>query len=138
QVKEIQALMPHLHLDPIWVTTTGDRDLNTSLRTLDKTDFFTKEIDDRLLKGEFRIAAHSAKDLPKQIPYGLKIIALTQGVDPSDVIVTNQDPLPYGAKIGTSSVRRECLLKKCRPDLSFVDIRGPIEARLALLDEGKV
>ncbi len=136
--RELTLFHPDVEFIPHLVATTGDRDLNTSLCTLDKTDFFTKEIDTLQLQGKIRISIHSAKDLPEPMKEGLMVVALTRGVDSSDTLVYNTDPLPRGAIIGTSSLRREQNLLKWRPDLKCVDIRGSIEQRLALLDEGKV
>lgn len=135
---ELVVFHPHIIFVPQWITTTGDQNLNLSLRMLDKTDFFTREIDLRQLQGEIRISIHSAKDLPEPLKKGLTVVALTQGVDPSDILVYNTYPLPHSALIGTSSLRREQNLLKWRPDLRCVDIRGSIEHRLALLDEGKL
>lgn len=141
-LEEIRAFDIEVDFEPIWVTTTGDRDLATSLRTLDKTDFFTKEIDRLQLEGVCQIAIHSAKDLPDPLPKGLELAALTKGVDPSDVLVLRQgealESLPFGAKVGTSSVRREENVKALRCDLECVDIRGDILRRLELLDTGAV
>lgn len=145
QYREVSDLLhpfhPHVKLDPIWFKTTGDIDLQTSLRTLDKTDFFTKEIDAALLRGECRIAIHSAKDLPDPLPQGLKMIALTRGVDPRDALVMRPGEslhsLPAGAKIATSSDRREVMVRELRADLIFIDIRGTIDQRLMKLDMGE-
>ena len=127
---------------PLWLKTTGDLDQITSLLTQEKTDFFTKEVDAAVLDGRCQIAIHSAKDLPDPIPEGLVVAAYTKGVDPSDVLVFREEDslekLPLGAKVGTSSLRREENLKNLRSDLHAVDIRGTIEKRLALLDEGAV
>jgi len=146
QVKEVEgelkAFYPTIAFDPIWVETQGDKDLKTSLRHLGKTDFFTREIDAIQLAGGCRITIHSAKDLPEPLPRGLKLIALTHGVDPADVLVLREKEtlmtLPLAAKIGTSSLRREEQVKGLRSDLVCVDIRGTIEARLKLLDRGEV
>ena len=120
--------------------TTGDKDQKTSLRTLEKTDFFTKEIDELQLAGGCRISIHSAKDLPDPLPKGLTMVALTQGVDPSDSLVLREnetiESLPHGAKMGTSSARREKNIRDLRSDFICVDVRGNIQARLALLDQG--
>jgi hydroxymethylbilane synthase len=125
-----------------WVATRGDKDLKTSLRGLEKSDFFTYEIDQMLLKRECRIAVHSAKDLPEPLCEGLAVAALTRGVDPADVLVFRDGEsvksLPLGAKIGTSSLRREKMLRSLRADFISVDIRGTIEQRLSLLDRGDV
>jgi hydroxymethylbilane synthase len=137
QVQEIARLLPSVTFDVRLVETVGDRDQKTSLRTLDKTNFFTKELDEMLLSGVCRVAIHSAKDLPEPLPQGIVMIALTEGLDASDVLVFN-GPLPYGAKIGTSCERREKAVKAFRPDLQCVDIRGTIEHRLKVLDEKKL
>lgn len=141
-LQELKQYHPLVEFHPIWVHTTGDRDLNTSLKTLEKTDFFTKEIDALQLSGGCRISVHSAKDLPEPLRAGLAIVALTKGVDPSDSLVLRDqetfENLPLGAKIGTSSLRREKNIGDLRPDLVCVDIRGNIQARLALLDQGIV
>ncbi len=141
-LQELLQFHPDVEFEPIWITTTGDRDLKTSLRSLEKTDFFTKEIDALQLSEGCRLSVHSAKDLPNPLPKGLVIAALTKGVDPSDSIVLRSgetlETLPLGAKIGTSSERREKNIRDLRSDLVCVDIRGNIQARLALLDAGVV
>lgn len=134
--RELVQHHPHVQFDPLWVTTTGDKDQQTSLRTLNKTDFFSREVDQLQLEGKIRISIHSAKDLPEPLTPGLKIVALTRGVDPSDVIVYNRD-LPHGAVIGTSSDRRAQNLLEWRSDIQCADIRGNIDERLAQLDAGK-
>ncbi|HEY5234717.1 MAG TPA: hydroxymethylbilane synthase, partial [Rhabdochlamydiaceae bacterium] len=98
---------------------------------------FTREVDQLQLKGEFRISIHSAKDLPEPLASGLKIIAVTKGVDPSDVLVYNQE-LPENAVIATSSHRREQNLREWKEGFRFVDIRGTIPERLAILDSGQI
>ena len=145
QVEEVLLLLLKHHPDvfflPKWFATTGDLDLKTSLTHLEKTDFFTKEIDEAVLQGTCRIGIHSAKDLPESLPDSLCIIAYTKGVDPSDVLVLRSserlETLPLGAKIGTSSLRREKNIKALRPDLVCMDIRGTIDARLKALDDGE-
>ena len=139
-LEELQGYYPQITFDPQFVVSTGDKDLTTSLRTLDKTDFFTKEIDQMVLKGECDLAIHSAKDLPDPLPEGLALAALTRGVDPADVLVMRPgetlDSLPSGAIIATSSERREQAVQRMRPDLAFTDIRGTIAQRLSRLDDG--
>jgi hydroxymethylbilane synthase len=138
QVEEVffafKEFHPDVQFEPVWIETTGDRDLCSSLRKLEKTDFFTKEIDERQLQADFRISIHSAKDLAEPLALGLRIAALTKGVDSSDVIVLTRDELPLHARIGTSSQRREENVKALRSDLICVDIRGTIEKRLEQLD----
>lgn len=146
QVKEVECELkvfhPEVHFVPLWMTTKGDQDLITSLKTLDKTDFFTQEIDHSLLHHRIQAAIHSAKDLPDPLPYGLFIAAITRGLTPSDSLVLREketwDGLPSGAFIGTSSQRREKTIYGLRPDLKCVDVRGTIEQRLTLLHQKKV
>ncbi len=146
QIEEVFQELLQFHKNIIFentfLKTTGDIDLTTSLKDLDKTDFFTKEIDELLLNKKCRIAIHSAKDLPKIIPEGLALIALTKGLDPSDSLVLKEgvtiDSLKNKAVIGTSSVKREEALKNLRPDFTFKDIRGQIMARLELLQNSAV
>lgn len=140
QFNEVQQMVGGSLLEPVWVDTIGDKDQNTSLRELEKTDFFTRELDQMLLNKTIRIAIHSAKDLPEPLPKGLSVVGLTQCLDPRDSLVLRpQDTLkslPWGAKIATSSVRRENAVKKLRSDFYFIDVRGTIEKRLSLLDTG--
>ncbi|HEX2579129.1 MAG TPA: hydroxymethylbilane synthase [Rhabdochlamydiaceae bacterium] len=135
--RELLKHHPHIQFQPTWITTRGDKDKKTSLRALDKTDFFTREVDQMQLQGHFRISIHSAKDLPEPLAPGLKIVALTQGVDPSDVLVYNHQ-LPQNALIATSSHRREQNLRAWREGFRFTDIRGTIEERLTILDSGQI
>ncbi len=146
QVKEVEIELKefasHVKLHLRLFETTGDKDLKTSLRNLEKTNFFTKEIDEALLLGEIDIAIHSAKDLPDPLPKGLSIYAITKGVDSRDSLVMDPsytlETLPQGAKIGTSSLRREEYLLSLRSDFQMVDIRGAIHERLSLLEKGEV
>lgn len=142
QVQEVfhalRSFHPEYLFETYFLATTGDLDRQTSLRNLDLRDFFTKEIDEEQLKGTFRISIHSAKDLPNFIKEGLTVVALTEGVDPSDVLVLPEGKtlgdLPKGAKVGTSTISREESLKELRDDLIPVDIRGTIGERLDLLN----
>lgn len=141
QLKEVEALTGLKLLAKI-IHTSGDIDLKTSLVNLEKSDFFTKEIDAVLLEGLCDIAIHSAKDMPEKIDRDLEIVAVTKGVDPSDCLVFRKgeslEQLPRGARIGTSSLRREKNILALRSDLQIVDIRGDVLARLTLLDSGKI
>lgn len=140
--QELQMIYPNSVFVPTWIRTTGDDRLDLSLRFLSKTDFFTKEVDQLVLSGTCRIGIHSAKDLPDPLEQGLKIVAITKGVDARDVLVLPPhqtiDTLPQKARIATSSLRREKAIKGLREDLICVDIRGVIEARLACLDREEI
>jgi hydroxymethylbilane synthase len=138
QVQEVLNEFPAEQFECLYLETTGDKDLTTSLRTLDKTNFFTKEIDALQLAGKCRISIHSAKDLPDPLPSGLMLIALTRGQDSSDALVLRENEtllsLKKNAAIGTSSERREQAIRALREDFICVDIRGSIDKRLSLLD----
>lgn len=133
----LQHFYPEVTFTLILKKTTGDHDQHSSLRVMDKTNFFTKEIDEMQLRRECRITIHSAKDLPDPIPIGLKLVALTKGQDPSDSIVFREndtlDSLPLGGIVGSSSTRRDQIVLTLRPDLQCKEIRGTIEKRLQKL-----
>jgi len=140
--REIKRFYPTVRLDPVWTQTTGDKNSTQSLRDLEKTNFFTKEIDQLVLDGTCRIGVHSAKDLPDPLPQGLTLAAVTCGIDSSDALVLRPgeslQSLPPGATIATSSLRREEAARQLRKDFTFTDLRGTISERLARLDSGKV
>jgi len=143
QVQEIgnecQEHHPHTVLVPTFVRTYGDLDRHTSLRTLDKTDFFTREIDQMVLQQQVRLGIHSAKDLPHPLPQGLRCVALTPGIDPSDALVLRQQaPLLPGSVVATSSLHREQAVSALYPGIHFVDLRGTIGERLQKLEMGEV
>ena len=140
-LNEIRKNHPLVNFSCLFVETIGDKDQKTSLRTLEKSNFFTKEIDEMLLSGICRVAIHSGKDLPDPIPKGLAIVAITRGVDSADVLVMRDgetvEGMLSGAVIATSSVRREEAVKELRDDLRFVDLRGTIGQRLSRLENGE-
>lgn len=141
-LNELRQFHPHVSFNVIKMMTTGDLDRTTSLRALGATDFFTKELDDLLLRNECDIAIHSAKDLPDPLHPDLSIVALTKGIDSRDTIVMNKgftvETLPHGAKIATSSFRRMEMVQALRRDFHLVDIRGTIEERLEQLSSDMV
>lgn len=116
-----------LDFEVVWVETMGDRDQTTSLRGMEKTDFFTRDLDELLLSGKIDAAVHSAKDLPDPLPKGLVIAALSRGVDSRDSLVIKREPVRL---VATSSVRREESVRALYPDCQFVDLRGTIQQRL--------
>jgi hydroxymethylbilane synthase len=140
--KEITQYHPSIQFDCKFIDTTGDKDQKTSLRTLDKTDFFTKEIDELLLAGKCRLGIHSAKDLPEPLPKGLMMVALTKGVDPSDSLVLKPgktlNSFAAPPLIATSSARREEAVSKLIPHAVFRDIRGNIQQRLQVMEDGHI
>ena len=142
QVKEIQGLMPSVQLVVMPIETQGDKDKVTPLSEVDNSDFFTREIDQALLRGDIDIAIHSSKDLPDVLPEGLRIIFETKSLSPFDVLIAKGNlklkDLPLGSRIGVSSLRRKGQVLSFRKDLRIVDIRGNIQERLNLIDENKI
>ncbi|CCB88314.1 hydroxymethylbilane synthase [Simkania negevensis] len=138
----IHLFSSEYEFQPTYLQTIGDRQLDVSLRNMDKTDFFTRDIDAIQLAGKVRISLHSAKDLPEPLPKGLMMVALTKGQDPSDSLVfregENLETLPSGALVGSSSPRRDKIVQTLRPDLLCVEVRGTIEKRLEKLFQGEI
>lgn len=143
QVEEVlghlRGLCPKMSFVAIGIDTLGDKDKITPISELEGTDFFTREIDEALLRSDIDFAVHSAKDLPDEIPRGLVLAAITKSPYPYDVLVSKNnlriDQLPYAAKIGASSQRRKMQLKSYRNDFNIVDIRGNIHERIKRLYE---
>jgi len=141
-VERLRRLVPECSVTVVPIVTTGDRDRATSLTVLGGSGVFAKELHEALLAGTIDLAVHSAKDLPTQLPPGLVLVAVLAREDARDVLVTSPPrklgELPAGARVGTSSRRRQALLQRARPDLIVVDIRGNVDTRLRKLREGIV
>jgi hydroxymethylbilane synthase len=103
---------------------------------------FTKEIEEALYAGRIDLAVHSLKDLPTELAAPFMIAAIPERVDPRDafvsVLYTSFEALPHGARVGTSSLRRQAQLKAQRPDVACVEFRGNVDTRLRKLAEGQV
>ncbi|MGE4283230.1 MAG: hydroxymethylbilane synthase [Clostridia bacterium] len=116
------------------ITTKGDKILDVTLNKIGGKGLFVKEIENELLQGTIDMAVHSMKDVPVEMPDGLKIAAVSQREDARDVLVSrnNRDlsELLEGAVIGTSSLRRQVQALQLRPDISIVPLRGNIISRL--------
>ncbi len=142
QVEEILGYLGEFYAEikaeVVGIDTYGDKDKITPISKIEGSDFFTREIEEALLRGDIDFAVHSAKDLPDQIPEGLLIAAITKSIDPYDALISKGNlkigELKAGAKIGASSLRRKTQLKEYRSDFQVVDIRGSIEERLGKLD----
>jgi hydroxymethylbilane synthase len=124
------------------ITTTGDRLQGVPFARVGSKGMFTKEIEEALLAGTIDLAVHSLKDLPTELDARFVIAAVTERVDPRDVFVStrfaNMDTLPAGARVGTSSLRRQSQLRARWPELEYVDFRGNVDTRLRKLSEGQV
>jgi len=121
--------------------TTGDRVLDRPLADAGGKGLFTKEIDEALLSGKVDMAVHSAKDVPTFLAEGLVLAAYPPRDDPGDVLVSEGaatlETLPQGAIVGTSSIRRQALVKRVRPDLTIKLMRGNVETRLDKIARGE-
>jgi hydroxymethylbilane synthase len=124
------------------IRTTGDRIHDRPLAEAGGKGLFTKEIEEALIAGAIDLAVHSAKDMPTALPRGLTIAAALAREDPRDVFISRNSAtlqaLPHGARIGTASLRRQALVKRQRPDLRVVPLRGNVETRLRKLAAGEV
>ncbi len=127
------------------IKTQGDRVQHLSFDKLEGKGFFTKEIEQHLTNGDVDLAVHSLKDLPTEKHPELKVAALTARADPADVLLIRPElldqsmamHLPKGAKVGTSSLRRQALLLDIRPDLQCLQLRGNVPTRVQKLMEGQ-
>ncbi len=141
QIKEVfDVLKATSSFEVTTFDTAGDIDKTTSLTTNPADDFFTDELDRALLNKTIDVAIHSAKDLPKVIPQGLAIFALTAVLDDTDAWV-GRCPwanLPKGARVGTSSQLRQQQTKELHPTAQIVDVRGTIQERIDLVKQGKI
>lgn len=137
----LQKLYPATDIRLLELVTKGDKILDTPLAKIGGKGLFVKELETALLNGEADIAVHSLKDVPMVLPEGLTIGAYLDRHSPFDAFVSNHfdslDKLPQGAKVGTSSLRRECQLRAYRPDLTIISLRGNVGTRLAKLDNGE-
>ncbi len=134
------ALHPGLQVEFVKMSTQGDKILDTPLAKVGGKGLFVKELEVGMLAGEADLAVHSMKDVPVEFPEGLHLPVVCKREDPRDAFVSNNyqsiDDLPAGAKVGTSSLRRECQLRTHRPDLEVLPLRGNVNTRLAKLDNG--
>lgn len=123
------------------VKTSGDRIQDRSLADAGGKGLFTKELEEALLRKEIDLAVHSMKDVPTALPAGLAIRALLPREDARDAFISLKArtlaELPKGARVGTSSVRRQALVRRARPDLDTALLRGNVDTRLAKLDAGE-
>jgi len=138
---ELQRLYPGLPVSILGMTTAGDRNLGSSLAKIGGKGLFVKELEDALADGRADIAVHSMKDVPMHLPAGYALAAVLERADPRDAFVANAfggiAELPAGARVGTSSLRRECQLRARHPQLVIDPLRGNVQTRLRKLDEGQ-
>jgi len=137
---QLQRLHPGLNVELVGMTTRGDQWLDRPLAKLGGKGLFVKELEVAMMENRADIAVHSMKDVPMHLPEGLELIAILEGEDPRDAFVSNAykslAEMPAGARIGTSSLRRETQIRDRYPHLEVLPLRGNINTRLAKLDRG--
>jgi hydroxymethylbilane synthase len=141
---ELEKHHPNLLVEVQIISTKGDRVLDVSLPKLGEQGkgLFTKELEDAMFANEIDLAVHSLKDLPTELPAGLSLGAICEREDVRDAFVARPAiasfaELPPGAKVGTSSLRREAQIRALRPDVEILPIRGNVDTRLRKLDAGE-
>ena len=138
---ELKKAHPTIEVEILGMSTQGDKILDTPLAKIGGKGLFVKELEQGMLEGRADIAVHSMKDVPVELPNGLHLAVIMQREDPRDAFVSNEyanlSELPEGARVGTSSLRRQCQLAEARPDLEIQSLRGNVNTRLRKLDEGE-
>ena len=141
---ELEKHFPHITFEVETMSTQGDKILDVALAKIGDKGLFTKELEVGMLNNQTDFAVHSLKDLPTNLPEGLMLGCVSKRVDPADALVVNEknkdkklETLPAGSVIGTSSLRRLAQLRHHFPHLTFKDIRGNVNTRLAKLDAGE-
>ncbi|MGX4598311.1 hydroxymethylbilane synthase [Faecalimicrobium sp. JNUCC 81] len=139
-VNELKKKYPNVEFEVKIIKTKGDLIQNVSLDKIGDKGLFVKEIEQQLLNKEIDMAVHSMKDMPSNLPDGLKFASIPKREDPRDALIlkegySNLEDLPNGATIGTGSKRRKYQLLKHRPDLNIVSIRGNIDTRIRKIED---
>jgi hydroxymethylbilane synthase len=128
---------PYLNVTLVKIKTMGDKVLDAPLAKIGGKGLFVKEIEEALLDRRIDLAVHSMKDVPTEFPQGLHLSVITEREDPRDVFISRDRTclrdLPKGAKIGTSSLRRQAQLLHWRPDFEMIPVRGNLQTRLKKL-----
>jgi hydroxymethylbilane synthase len=145
QARHVEGLIKGLQGAPavelVHIKTEGDVRTDVPLWALKGKAFFTKEIDRALLAGEVDLAVHSLKDLSTVLESGLELAATLPREDPRDALLSRTGArladLPTGARIGTSSLRRRAFLKRARPDVTLVELRGNVPTRVEKMKNGE-
>lgn len=138
---QLRVHHPGLDIQLVPLSTRGDQVLDRSLSTIGGKGLFLKELEEAMLDGRADLAVHSMKDVPMTPDEPFTIAAILRRADPFDAFVSNLyarlEDLPQGARVGTSSLRRQAQLRANRPDLTLRDLRGNVNTRLRKLDEGE-
>ncbi|RCX26315.1 hydroxymethylbilane synthase [Thioalbus denitrificans] len=139
--RELERHHPGLEVELLGMTTKGDRILDAPLAKVGGKGLFVKELEQAMYDGRADIAVHSMKDVPVELPAGMALPVICAREDPRDAFVSPRfadlDALPEGARVGSSSLRRQCQVRARRPDLVVRDLRGNVQTRLGKLDAGE-
>ncbi|MCJ0826135.1 hydroxymethylbilane synthase [Luteimonas sp. 50] len=134
----LRTAHPGLQVELVPMSTRGDEVLDRSLAAIGGKGLFLKELELAMQRGDADCAVHSLKDVPMDLEPGFALAAILERGDAADAFVSNRfadiDALPQGARVGTSSLRRQAQLRARRPDLRLLDLRGNVNTRLAKLD----
>jgi hydroxymethylbilane synthase len=137
----LSALYPQSQVDILGMTTKGDQILDRPLSEIGGKGLFIKELEVAMQEGRADLAVHSMKDVPMVMPEGFILAAISARENPCDAFVSNKyatlDDLPVGAVIGTSSMRRESILRAKYPQFVIKSLRGNLDTRLKKLDAGE-
>ena len=137
----LQQAFPGLKTELVKMVTRGDKILDAPLAKVGGKGLFVKELEQGMLEGLADIAVHSMKDVPVEFPEGLHLAVILDREDPTDAFVSNRyrslAELPGDARIGTSSLRRQCQIKEKFPQADILSLRGNVNTRLAKLDAGE-
>lgn len=136
----LRAAHPGIDIELVPLSTRGDEILDRALSKVGGKGLFIKELEVAMSDGRADIAVHSMKDVTAEMPAGFTLAAILEREDPRDAFVSNRfaslAELPQGARVGSSSLRRQCQLKALRPDLELITLRGNVGTRLGKLDAG--
>jgi hydroxymethylbilane synthase len=136
----LRAAHPGLRVELVPLSTRGDEILDKPLATIGGKGLFLKELEVAMLEGRAELAVHSLKDVPAELEPGFTLPAILPRADAADAFISNDYAnlmaLPNGARVGTSSLRRQAQLRAVRPDLELLDLRGNVGTRLQKLDSG--
>jgi hydroxymethylbilane synthase len=134
--------LPEDAFEIVVLSTKGDRVTDRPLSEIGGKGLFTEELEEQLSDGRLDLAVHSSKDMPTALPEGLGLVAFLEREDVRDAFIGRAAPrledLPQNAVVGSSSLRRQALIRRLRPDLEVITFRGQVETRLRKLDEGQV
>ncbi|MBF0282917.1 MAG: hydroxymethylbilane synthase [Magnetococcales bacterium] len=137
----LQAVHPGLEVVLEIIKTQGDKILDVPLAQVGGKGLFVKELEEAMLEDRTDLAVHSMKDVPAEFPPGLGLAAVLEREDPRDALLSvhfnSLDELPQGARVGSSSLRRQSQIKRLRPDLQVVSLRGNVNTRIAKLEAGE-